>query len=676
MPLLRNTGSKRMSQKPKGTGEMQYFKEVLNKVGISLQFTEQNPNIYTKESLFLTRDIQRELETHENYPNNIPEFINGLKKLCAGAKYFKNALSPSNLDDAESNNGPRQQDCLFRVLLEIDCIQSHVITFLLEEAVSYVVKQESENMLWVRRILGTLRYLSYIQHPSELNEQLLALLEVATEPAQLEMLLYIPDIIPDSEYEDTARKLSEILDERPNITAAIIDCLSCLGLSAEMKAEIRDRVLNIMNTATSLDNFPMILNFLDSDCNAANLHGILLRTRLAIDAIMAMSEESENRDTNQVLTFQQMRKLTCSFRGQVADGWLKVVSAIKSPEDHCPIDILILLMLHSVDRDRKRAVEVLIRKKIKLRQLRADLVEKTIDKYLAPQMYNDYLGSIVSIGSNLLHAFGDAMYAEMARIFYISAFKHKHADAPSRQQILTSLVIWPGGQASVSLGILIALGAGENGPKLLRPHALLLMGLLDKLDMVGLAEAGQIFELLCGLLWAPTEGGNMPDALQNDMQMIVRKQLTSSKKSVRYRGVIAAVATVKHMAKSSDPEDSISDVSYSSISDLPPGPARKAADLLELAMQSIQICAHAQGLFYDQLAHMVVNSDLLDQHFMTWLVDTITGEFQNHYIVSSVPAPKNDLSFSTQYTLNASDAVNDTVIINIGKKYFLFQSNK
>lgn len=229
--------------KQKSQGDAKYFKEVLNKTGVTLNITEE-PNKYEHESSIIIRDIKVAIESHQNYPNNVPEFINGLKYLYFESKkeiYLNKALKPS-LYEGNENDDQKPQECLLRVFLNVDCIQSEIISLLLDEVASRVV-EDIEDTGWLRSVLAPLRCLPCVTEPAKLNEQLLQILDVATKTAQQEMLENLAEIIRESEHEETTRELVRIMNEQSSLTAAIIHCLSNLRVSPQLKEELQDRIL-------------------------------------------------------------------------------------------------------------------------------------------------------------------------------------------------------------------------------------------------------------------------------------------------------------------------------------------------------------------------------------------------------------------------------------------------
>lgn len=427
--MFSSSKSTSVSQKSRNIGDIQYFKDIWNKIGISLKHSEES-NIYDKESFLIIKDLKCELENHENFPHNIPEFMKGVKYLCSSSKkdtYFKSALLPS-----VTTTG-RKQECLIRIFLLVECLQNEVTKLLLEEVVPHVIEEDESN--WLSLFMKPLRFPSFIKDPKALASSILDLLESGTLSAQLEILSYIPEILPDTEYETSARAIAKLLTMSPGLVAAVLDCLDHLDLTVELKEEVQDHLLLIMDRAKSLAYFPMIIQFLVADCRSANLVNILTRIRWAINNVISKeSVKNVDEESNQVITFQQLRILTADPVGKVADGWIQVISSVKTAGDHRPIDLLILFMLHSGNLGKEKLIEQLIKKKIKSKHLKVDFVEDTIKNYLPAQIYTEYLCSIETIASHLVFT-QDVRYIEIAQAMYRSLFMHKHADIPSQKEV-------------------------------------------------------------------------------------------------------------------------------------------------------------------------------------------------------------------------------------------------
>lgn len=76
------------------------FKNILQRVGISLSFNDE-PHILKQEQALILRDIEQNLQ---NSNDTCEQFVNGLKILCKKEKHFKKTLMLTNLKKTDVNN--------------------------------------------------------------------------------------------------------------------------------------------------------------------------------------------------------------------------------------------------------------------------------------------------------------------------------------------------------------------------------------------------------------------------------------------------------------------------------------------------------------------------------------------------------------------------------------------
>lgn len=89
-------------------------------------------------------------------------------------------------------------------------LQSYLLEILLEE-ITNTAAEAAEDTSWLHLLLNPLCYLPYIKDPENLTTKLLDILEIATYPAQLEILNAIPEIIPDAQHCHTAKELCKYI---------------------------------------------------------------------------------------------------------------------------------------------------------------------------------------------------------------------------------------------------------------------------------------------------------------------------------------------------------------------------------------------------------------------------------------------------------------------------------
>ncbi|CAH1971271.1 unnamed protein product [Acanthoscelides obtectus] len=637
------------SQLPKSQNAV--FKKILKQSGVILSLGDE-PHILKQEQSLAVRDLEKNLSKNTA---TLSEFVRGLEAFCKKEKYFKKSLVSSVLRKNDDNSDNRhldiEQESLIRIFLKTNQVQKYMIEILLNEIMA-VAPEALETTQYLHLLLNPLRYLPYIVNPQELSTRLLDMLEIATFPSQLEILDALPDIMPDSQYAETAKQLCKLMDDNDELTGAAIDCLNALELDGEIKAQVRDTILAKIAGGTNLKVFPVLLSFLMSDCKSNNIVPTLMKIRNALDMMMSSTtKDNKERESCRILIFNKLHMYAISPK-IVSESWMNMICGIRSHSDHRPIDYLLLFMLHSKAHLKKRIIELTFRKRIQSGLFKIKQLEKMFEEYMPQQLLKEYFESIVRIGCYLLRNSNDQIVIDFACTLFQSLFSHKYTEPIYRREVLEALVILA---CSVDqkkiINILKLLSSFLREKLILQQHAVLLMRLLEKLDSFSLRDLKEVFELLCSL----TCGEDVDDSLSgltDEIHMIVRKQLHSTKKSIKLRGIISAVVMARHIALISEEPDVEVPKGILTINQLPRGVARDAASILELTSTSIAGCPELIGLYYDQLAAMLMPNTFFDPYFLAWLHDTITVDFQAKYLSTLTPNVVNDITSSSQYSLN------------------------
>lgn len=85
-------------------------------------------------------------------------------------------------------------------------LQKYIFDILFNEIANYSA-EANQDTSWLHLLLNPLSYLPYIDNPEFITTKLLDILEIASYPAQLEILNSIPEIIPDGQHTKTATEL-------------------------------------------------------------------------------------------------------------------------------------------------------------------------------------------------------------------------------------------------------------------------------------------------------------------------------------------------------------------------------------------------------------------------------------------------------------------------------------
>ncbi|XP_030765389.1 Fanconi anemia group D2 protein homolog [Sitophilus oryzae] len=649
--------------------------KLFNEVSINVEFNTEEHYILTQEQALVVIALTKYFEG-EDGQSKILSFVRNLKTICKKERYCKQFLGPTVLKKDSDTHIKIYQDSLFRLFLKVPCLQNDVINILLD-ILTTVGMEETEDTSYLRDILKPLRYLPIIKDGQFLTKKLLDILEISTFSSQLEILDAIPQIIPDSDCDQAARQLITLLDDNDALFGAIIDCLNALNLESDIRGQVQDRILAKLlagQVGMSPKNFPISLQFLLSDSKLPSLVPTLFKIRNVLDNILPSRSSQEEVESNKVLILQHIHMFTLS-RKAISEGWLATVSNIKSSTDHKPIDYLIMFMLHHTSEVRKHLIEGIFRKRISMGLFKIEFLEKLFEKYMSQQILRDYMPSIIEIGCCLVRSSKDSTVAKFSTRLFELLFSHAYTGVIYRSQIISSLISLTASTDSsvINTNLKLLLSLALTDAEKLKTHIVLLMQLLEKLDTLSLQNVKLVFDVLGILIWGKTSSDDSLSGFKNEIHIILRKQLTSTDRVVKHRGILSVLVIIKHMASIETEEDSDCTVNNSlSINNIPEGSSREAACLIELACNCTANSPELLGLYYDQLASILASPYIFDKYFLLWLYNIITKDFYKLFVSDVVPEPINDISFSLQYRIST-----DTVLtgINIASYIIIKKDN-
>uniref|UniRef100_A0AAZ3S4E6 FA complementation group D2 n=1 Tax=Oncorhynchus tshawytscha TaxID=74940 RepID=A0AAZ3S4E6_ONCTS len=196
-----------------------------------------------------------------------------------------------------------------------------------------------------------------------------------------------------------------------------------------------------------------------------------------------------------------------------------------------------------------------------------------------------YFPSILALAQSLLRSpdpcvvpFGGHMY----RLSF-TAF-----DSYCQQEVVGSLVTHVcsgvGGEVDVALELLCGLVTEK--PSEMALYAVFVKGILDYMENLTPQQIRRLFHLLSGLAFGQQQQGTH---IQDDMHIVVRKQLSSTVPKYKRIGIIGAVMVVGSMGASR---------------------LNPVTALLELVRSCSESSPEAAALYYDELANLVLTCTL------------------------------------------------------------------
>ncbi|KAF9581589.1 Fanconi anemia group D2 protein [Lunasporangiospora selenospora] len=490
-------------------------------------------------------------------------------------------------------------------------------------------------------ILQQMKWLDNIIEPSQLSRKIWEVIDLSPRSIQRDIITSLPEIIPDSEHKTVVAGLVEILDCTLDLTVPILDALSNLDLQPDMLTSARNHVVSKLESA-ELDDLPIVIKFLLQTVEPDTVGDMIetIRSNLDLRSIVKLrkNQKARAKDTNMTSEILVIDALKTGIRFQkfVADAWYKALVAITQPGQHKVIDIIVILILHSIV-SMKQKVQALFRKKIIEGQITKKLIEETI--IIHGTSLREYMSSILSISENLLRSSANyPIVARAASALYTHSF---HVSDPYyRQEIVGSLLVHIGSGSGVEIDASLSVlqNIVQVSRAALNELNAFIKGVLDYLDNLTLEQIRLFF----------IDESTSSSSLLTELNIFIRKQLSNPMESVKKVGVMGAIAMVYAFGVIEDSNGAVEsmDDSVPKYLQAELDPTTKiSVQFLVMIRDSCQKSAVCLAMAYDELAYMVLSKQLSLK-----LTHWIKEEFSNQFVGTFV-AEVNDI-FTLQPNLS------------------------
>uniref|UniRef100_A0A673AP68 FA complementation group D2 n=1 Tax=Sphaeramia orbicularis TaxID=375764 RepID=A0A673AP68_9TELE len=574
---------------PEETNES-VFGIFLREAGVTLKHGG-TPNEIAVDQVIFQKRVQKQLQKSPRYPGIVQEFIAGLESHIEDADRFRNSLLPCSI------SAPQRFICLFL----FSTLQTLIINTLLEKLPEFMLDGTSDGGLSIPRIIiNQLKWLDRIVDSKELATKLMELVSVAPVDVQRDIITSLPEILEDSQHNDIAQELNSLLQQNTQLTVPILDVLSSLNLSSSILAEVRSAVMSTL-AAVQLEDLPVVVKFILHSVSASDAYEVVsnLRKKLELELCVLppglqasqshIMSKGKTVSTNSPATGRQDSvtltldgiKTAVRFQKTISEAWIKV------------IDLLVLFILHTTNANQsRRAAERVLKAKVRNGQIQESLLQKTFRDYVM----RGYFPSILALAQCLLRSpdpsvvpFGGHMYRHSFTVF----------DSYCQQEVVGSLVthVCSGVGGEVDMALELLCGLVTEKPSEMALYAVFVKGVLDYMDNLTPQQIRKLFNLLSTLAFGQQQGSH----IQDDMHIVVRKQLSSTVPKYKRIGIIGAVMIIGSMGALSCQVCGLYKCSCVSL---------QLTALLELVQSSSQSSAEATALYYDELANLVLTSTL------------------------------------------------------------------
>uniref|UniRef100_A0A8C1GLX2 FA complementation group D2 n=1 Tax=Cyprinus carpio TaxID=7962 RepID=A0A8C1GLX2_CYPCA len=555
------------------------FVQFLKESGVTLTAGSTANEIAVDQVIFQKR-LQQQLRKHPRFPNIIQEFISALETYIEDPERFRNCLLPC------VPSSTSQQD-------------ANPVTFLITDGIVLCYSVSEDGLNVPRLIINQLKWLDRIVDGKDLSSKLMQMVSVAPVEIQRDIITSLPEILEDSQHGDIAKELNALLQQNTQLPVPILDALSSLNLSSALLSEVRDVVMGTLS-AVQLEDLPVIVKFILHSISASDANEVVcdLRKKLELEqcvlpAVLQASQSrmkskamssrvpSCNNGQDSVALVLEVIKSAIRFQKTISEAWLKV-SSYNHDSFFCFTfwyNISMQLKLFNYCSNvciSERVLRVKVRKGL----IQENLLQKTFKGHA--QVMRGYFPSILALAQGLLRSpdccvvsFGGHMYKQAFTAF----------DSYCQQEVVGSLVTHAcsgvSGEVDVALELLCELVSQK--PAEMSQFTVFVKGILDYMDNLTSQQIRRLFHLLSCLAFGQEQHGGH---IQDDMHIVIRKQLSSTVPKYKRIGIIGAVMMVGSMGKSLMLTKAV-------------------MALLELVRSCSESSPEAAALYYDELANLL-----------------------------------------------------------------------
>ncbi|XP_078207752.1 Fanconi anemia group D2 protein isoform X5 [Callithrix jacchus] len=652
------------------------FVNLLKTSGIILK-TGESQNQLAVDQIAFQKKLFQILRRHPSYPKIIEEFVSGLESYIEDEDSFRNCLlSCERLQDEEASMGASYSKSLIKLLLGIDILQPAIIKTLFEKLPEYFFDSKNSDEINIPRlIVSQLKWLDRVVDGKDLTTKIMQLITVAPEYLQHDIITSLPEILGDFQHADVGKELSDLLIENTSLTVPILDVLSSLRLDPNFLVKVRQLVMDKLSSIR-LEDLPVIIKFILHSVTTMDaleviselrkkldLQHCVLPSRLQASQVKLKSKGRASSSGNQessgqscIILLFDVIKSAIRYEKTISEAWIKAIENTATVSEHKVFDLVMLFIIYSTNTQTKKYIERVLRNKIRLGRIQEQLLQSTFSVHYL--VLKDMCSSILSLAQSLLHSL-DQSIISFGSLLYKYAFKF--FDTYCQQEVVGALVthICSGNEAEVGTALDVLLELVVLNPSAMMMNAVFVKGILDYLDNISPQQIRKLFYVLSTLAFSKQNEAS--SHIQDDMHLVIRKQLSSTIFKYKHIGIIGAVTMAGIMAADRSGSSS-STQERASLSD---EQCTQVTSLLQLVHSCSEQSPQASALYYDEFANLI-QREKLDPKALEWIGHTICNDFQDAFVVDICVVPEGDFPFPVKalYGLEEYDT-QDGIAINL-----------
>uniref|UniRef100_A0A1B0FNR3 Fanconi anemia group D2 protein n=1 Tax=Glossina morsitans morsitans TaxID=37546 RepID=A0A1B0FNR3_GLOMM len=664
------------SQRPPNT----YFELALTKAGA--QLTDDENFVLTCDHITFVNRLRELFNKNQNFQDHLEMFKNGLQ--AAWPKMAVKLLSGCTIHIPGDDNTYQSQDNMITNFFTIEYLREIVLDLLLgkiEECAQHSNQAEifRQNGVPLLPLMLAQLYNVSASHSDIIFERIKVILEKSSELNRWHIISNTGFILDNSKHDEFAQLMMDILTNSKELfQPAGIETLNNLSLSARMQAKLRCQILAfIKEDQCPHEIIPKLVKLLMKILGEENENSIkeLVNTlrEILIWREKHTSLSSAKDKQAQLELFSNIEKSLIRSK-KFYTIWLKTIASLTAAQIKS-IDFVVLLLLMDVREDNTLYIENILKHHSKTMPIA--IILEIRDKYTP--ILEHHWNTLMEVLNCFLRD-KNKTTVEFAQSACRYLFEISGSVQKSILRKLLELTCERSSQTTVNFALKTLRDLWRLYPKILHNWGTILLPFLDHIHEMSLAQTRIIMELLSSVAY-PIPTLDECDTLQDQLDILVKKQLINRNSLVKKQGIIATVQLIDCIARIEETAMTSDDfeTSFNTADDLPDGRGKIAANYLMRTQTSTMYSPELMALFYDELAIVCcakksdrANSLFLDKNFVMWVCDLMTCYFQNSFVVEQDPEKIDGINLCymkciNDTTTNSEQSELPKLAINIGE---------
>ncbi|XP_055608501.1 Fanconi anemia group D2 protein homolog [Uranotaenia lowii] len=688
----RNNLQKSQSARTSRRVPTNYFESILLKCLVDLD--DPNMILLKCEPINFVRKLRVMLQSSPDHPRNVKDFINGVQQASRSKESFRKMLECCSFQNQTTGDVKPVQESLMKMLLCVDFLQLELITVLFDCVERCVSEDNDSGMNMIGLVLSQLKFVDHTLHGKLVFDRYFKVLERSKDVRLLqETVASLEDVIDVAQQDAAFRRILELFPRPADLfTSTNVTVFSELCLSGSSLRIARQKVVDFVEMGCPFAIYPAMVKFL-LKFNYSEVEGLqenIGEIRQVVAKLIQLWEDGTSERCIQEIFQIVYQALTVS--AVLYESWIKFSRLLTDEDSHMGLDLLVLLLMISVNEMKAGSIQKILINKIRKNHLNMSHWKEAVQYYRCVMQQHmdcvlDFVESCLKERQPEVCGFG------VEAMVYLFG-----TDGMNNRMVLNKLVgfmcetaLVNGTGTSNEFLIEICMNAlasiQERRPEDLRNNAHILLKIMDISPDLSLIQYRSAVELICEAIEVPGEpSGDCEN--WDSLNIIIRKQLLSTNKDVKKKGVIGVVRLIRYLLRNSSGSAEItcsfdSEKTIESATDIPTAAGREIGNMINLMLTSSNESTDILALCYDELAEMLQGFEKSfgkpEKAFTIWLCDTLTNDFQSYFIVEEL-SKGNVIQFAKKLCINETSDVEESnaeayaIAVNIADNMLAYNS--